>query len=404
MFLLHIWRYHIFPFLDKKSICKMLCTCSKFYKFPKKNKVWEYLAKQHWKNCILPKNYLKVVKYFHSLETLSIYEKKKWLGLGLGYEITTSIFGFKDLVQVDEKIDCVFYNQDKNTVIYITKNRIYILNVDIPNSKYICYTSSIFIINIIDYSYDLHENILYVVNDKQLTKINITTKQPRFICIITNIQYIIYISDNDMYCIKDNGISILNIKTMKQFDVWKPAKNKKVEYSCKPLLTPDGLLVSINNGNKLIFIEANTHISSDVYKRSFDCILHISDISDNNIFIILYKKSVEIRNSNNINEIIHRSEKIDIPNPLTKTYKYNISIIGNYSFIIIHDCKENVLYYGFILNLSNYNITNYNITNYEYLMYSIIPYDITNEMPNMLIVSHKSYRDSIIRVVYMKDD
>ena len=105
MFLLPIWRYHIFPFLDKKSICKMFCTCSRFYKFPKKNKLWECIAKQHWVNCILPKKYLKVIKYFHSLADLSIYEKK------IHRIHTNPTFKFKELTSLCmTDIYDVFYN------------------------------------------------------------------------------------------------------------------------------------------------------------------------------------------------------------------------------------------------------------------------------------------------------
>ena len=44
---------------------------------------------------------------------------------------------------------------------------------------------------------------------------------------------------------------------MNEICIWKPVKNKKIKYGCKPLLTPNNLLVPINNGNKIICIEIN---------------------------------------------------------------------------------------------------------------------------------------------------
>jgi len=201
---------------------------------------------------------------------------------------------------------------------------------------------------------------------------------------------------------KDNFISILNIKTMNEICIWKPIKNKKIKYGCKPLLTPNHLLVPINNGNKIICIEINTHITSEYYKKSFDCVLQFGDISDDNIFIILYKKSIEIRNTNNINQIIYRFEEKDIPIPipLTETYKYNISIIGNYSFIRIYE-QKNMIYHGITINLFNYSITeHYNHMLKENILTSndirdkicyILPYKTKDETPNMIVVSHDYY-------------
>jgi len=279
--------------------------------------------------------------------------------------------------------------------------------------------------NIIDYSYIMDDNILFVLTDKQLWKVNITTRRSNLICDITNVRYINYISDDELYCMKDNSISILNIKTMNEFDVWKPIKNKKIKYGCKPLLIPNYLLVPINNGNKIICIETNTHIISKDYKRSFDCILQFGDISEDNILITLYKNSIDIRNTNNINQVIYRFEKKDIPIPipLTETYKYNISIIGNYSFIRIYEHKK-MIYYGLTINLSNYKITKHNNyilkenifeNNYtkEKIFY-ILPYNTKDEIPNMFMVYHKyftcnqqkdlCYGDIGIGIVSMKND
>ena len=418
MYLLHIWRYHIFPFLDKKSICKTLCTGSKFYNCPKKKKLWEYHSKQHWKHSPLPKKYLNVVKFFHSLENLSMYE------LELQHCRTNSLFDFKKISSMEFKdLLSIFYNQEKNCLIIITKYKIFILNTNISDKSYTTYCASISIPNIIDCQYLLNENILFVINDKQLEKINITTRQRYFICDITKVRYIIYISDNEFYCLKDTGISILNIKSRNEICIWKPVKNKKIKYGCKPLLTPNNLLVPINNGNKVICIEINTHLTSEYYKRSFDCVLQFGDISDDNIFITLYKKSIEIRNTNNINQVIYRFGEKDIPIPisLTEAYKYNISIIGNYSFIRIHDLK-NMIYYGITINLSNYSITEH----YNYILkddistdndmrekiFYILPYKTKAETPNMIVVSqsyiiyseaHKPCTQ-YIRIVSMKND
>ena len=343
---------------------------------------------------------------------------------------TNSLFNFKKLFFMEfNNLLSIFYNQEKNCLIIITKCKIYTLNTNISDKSYTTYRAYIFIPNIIDYQYLLNENILFVINDKQLEKINITTCQRNFICDITKVRYIKYISDNEFYCLKDTGISILNIKTMHEICIWKPVKNKKIKYGCKPLLTPNNLLVPINNGNKIICIEINTHIISEYYKRSFDCVLQFGDISDDNIFITLYKKSIEIRNANNINQVIYRfrEKDIPIPIPLTEIYKYNISIIGNYSFIRIYDIK-NMIYNGITINLSNYSITEH----YNYILkenistendmrekiFYILPYKTKDETPNMLLVSHtyftyKSVTTPIkiiksskqcIRIVSMKND
>jgi len=320
-----------------------------------------------------------------------------------------------------EDIYDVFYNQDRNVIIYISRYRVYIANLNLPNYNYT--KSSIFIPNIIDYSYVLNENILYVINNKTLDKINITTQQQyRDICNTVNVQYIIYVPDDEIYCMNDNGISILNTKTTNQFDVWKPLKNKKIKYGCKPLLTPDGLLVPINNGNKLICIETKTHIISEVYKRTFDCVVRFSDISDDNIFIIVYKKSIEIRNTRNINQVLYRFEEADIPIPfpLTEGFKYNLSIIGNYSFIRIYDIRK-ILYSGLTINLTNYNITkhisNIHASDNEKICY-ILPYNTQDDTPNMIVLSHvydvresnignhliRKYDRTYFRIVSMKND
>ena len=145
MFQFHIWRYHIFPFLDKESTCRILSTCSNFYNCPKKKKLWECIAKQHWKHCILPKNYLKVVKYFHSLENLSMYESR------MHRNDANPMCNFTEIYSMCfEDIYDVFYNQELNVIIYITKYRIYIKNLN-PSSYNPGYDG--FILNIIDYSY-----------------------------------------------------------------------------------------------------------------------------------------------------------------------------------------------------------------------------------------------------------
>lgn len=150
--------------------------------------------------------------------------------------------------------------------------------------------------------------------------------------------------------------------------------------------------------------------------------LRFSNISDDNIFIILYKKSIEIRNARDINQVIYRFEEKDIPIPiiLTEGFKYNLSIIGNYSFIRIYDIKK-ILYSGITINLSNYNITkhisNMQTTDNEKICY-ILPYNTQNETPNMLVLSHlydvrvsnigkwsiRKYDRTYFRIVSMKND
>ena len=121
MFQFHIWRHHIFPYLDKESTCRILSTCSKFYNCPKKKKLWECIAKQHWKHCILPKNYLKVVKYFHSLENLSLYESM------LYEDKSNPIFHFKEICYANfDNISHIFYNRKGTYFIVITRDTIYI--------------------------------------------------------------------------------------------------------------------------------------------------------------------------------------------------------------------------------------------------------------------------------------
>ncbi len=431
MFPNHIWRYHIFIYLDKYALCNILATSNNFYRFPKQKILWEHLSKQHWSNCLLPKMYPRVVQYFHQLTDLSFYEKR------IHCDHTNPIFSFKDLYRTSKSIPIVdvFYHPSENTIIFFTKYRLYLLKLDVKDYCYRCSNFSFFIPNIVDYTYHPSNKLPYllIASDTQLQLLDINTEQISVISQITQIQYLVNYSETELYCLRDNNIILVNYITRNQQEIWKPVKNKQVKYGCKPLSVPEGLLIPLNNANKLICLEHKTYRVSEVTKKTYDCLIRFSDIYKEHYFICLYKKSIEIRDTRDINQVIYRLEEEDIPIPfpISKLYQYNLAIVGNYLFIRIYH-EEDKTYQGMTLNLSSYLTTKHldgntiyydnddnryqnRFQNHDKIFY-LLPFRSQDKTPNMLVVSHhycydhdlSGYRMKSIyyqfRVIYLRND